>query len=122
MDYIQQLQEIKMRARKLRNNQTPTEKILWEEIRKRQIKNLRFLRQYPIIFSISGKVNYFIADFYCHDKKTILEIDGQIHLRQKDYDQMREETLKEMGFEVIRFTNEEILNNLDKVLEKLYNL
>lgn len=111
-----------MRARRLRNNQTETEKILWKKIRNRKINNLRFLRQFPIIFNINNKINYFIADFYCHEKKTVLEIDGKIHLKQKDYDEMREETLKEMGFKITRFTNEEILNNLDKVLEKIYNL
>ncbi|EKE06816.1 MAG: hypothetical protein ACD_18C00267G0001 [uncultured bacterium] len=122
LSYRQKLQEIKTRARRLRNNQTESEKILWDKIRNRKINNLRFLRQYPVIFNISGKVNYFIADFYCHEKKTILEIDGKIHLKQKDYDEMRGETLKEMGFEILRFKNEDVLNNLDKVLEKLNNL
>ncbi|MFA7245524.1 MAG: endonuclease domain-containing protein [Candidatus Magasanikbacteria bacterium] len=122
LPYRQKLQEIKTRARRLRNNQTESEKKFWEKIRKRQINNLKFLRQYPIIFNISSKVNYFIADFYCHEKKLIIEIDGGVHLKQKSYDEMRKETLKEMGFGIIRFTNEEILNNLESVLEKIYNL
>ncbi|MDD2656063.1 MAG: endonuclease domain-containing protein [Patescibacteria group bacterium] len=117
-----QLQEIKKRCRILRINQTRCESILWNCLRNRRFYNLKFYRQYPIKFIFDKKINYFIADFYCHERKLIIEVDGKVHEFQKDYDNMRENVLKEMGIKIIRFTNEEIEENINKVLLLLKNI
>lgn len=60
-----------------------------------------------------------MADFYCHEKKLVVEIDGKIHQRQKDYDELRTHIINALGMKVIRFRNEEIDENLQHVLEWL---
>ena len=57
-----------------------------------------------------------MADFYCHEKKLVLEIDGKIHLGQKDYDELRTHIINALGIKVIRFRNEEIEENFEEVL------
>jgi very-short-patch-repair endonuclease len=99
------------KAKELRKNMTETEKILWQYLRKDKINGLRFRRQHPI--------DIFIADFYCHKAKLVIEIDGYIHNHQKEYDIGRTEELKKYGLKVIRFTNEEVLKNIEKVVEKI---
>jgi leucyl-tRNA synthetase len=61
----------------------------------------------------------FIADFYCNEKKVIIEIDGEVHNTQIEYDEMRTEILEEMGYKLIRFRNEEVIAKLESVLLKL---
>jgi len=107
-------------ARKLRKNQTPAEKIFWENVRKRRQLGLKFLRQYLIEHEVyMGQSSYFIPDFYCHEIRLIVEIDGKIHEKQKDYDEARTYILKEMGYRIIRFTNQEVLTNISEVTKKL---
>ena len=75
-------------ARELRNNMTESEKLLWKELRGRKVSGLRFLRQHPILYKGNlSKYNYFIADFYCNEKKVIIEVDGPIHDGSEDYDE-----------------------------------
>jgi very-short-patch-repair endonuclease len=107
-------------CRKLRSNQTPAEKILWEEIRKRNIGGQKFLRQFPI-FIIQGlnKKTWYIADFYCAKHKLVIEVDGPIHLLKKEYDNNRDLAMKEWGFFVLRFTNNEVLDDLHSVIIKI---
>ena len=101
--------QIVKRCRRLRRNQTKSEKFLWERIRNRKIKGLKFLRQHPFIYQANGfNLNYFIADFYCAEKKIIIELDGEIHEIQKEYDENRDSILQEMGIKVTRFKNGEI--------------
>ena len=76
-------------ARNLRKNATKAEKIFWESVRNRKIKNKKFYRQYPIEFEYYDKIRHFIADFYCHECKLVVEIDGGIHETQKEYDSPR---------------------------------
>jgi very-short-patch-repair endonuclease len=103
-------------ARELRKNQTPAEKLLWEQIRNRKLSNCKFLRQHPIPYrNFNNSISYFIPDFYCADKKLIIELDGKIHDFQKEYDQNREAILKDSDMSVLRFKNEE-LNDLNKIL------
>jgi len=107
-------------ARKLRKNQTPAEKIFWENVRKRKQLGLKFLRQYLIEHEVyMGQSSYFVPDFYCHEIKLIVEIDGKIHEKQKDYDETREDILKEMNYRIIRFTNQEVLTNISDVTKRL---
>ena len=76
------------RSRRLHKNPTESEIILWKYLRKRQMSGLRFFRPHPIKFHINNKIYYFIADFYCHEKKLVIELDGKNHKRQKDYDKL----------------------------------
>jgi len=95
-------------ARLLREKMTRSEKMLWEKLNRKQIHGLRFRRQHPI--------DIFIADFYCHKVKLVVEIDGEIHNNQKDYDIGRSAEMEKYDIKVIRFTNEEVEFNIEKVL------
>ncbi len=107
-------------AREMRKNPTYAEKQMWINLRKKRLCGLKFNRQFIIEHSrILGFTQYYIADFHCHEEKLIIEIDGDVHLEQIEYDKLREETLKEMGFRIIRFKNEEVKNNLTHVLNKI---
>ena len=100
-------------ARELRKSQTPSEKILWQALRNRQLLNLKFHRQYVI----AG----FILDFYCPAMKLGIEVDGGVHNLKdiKIYDTEREKIIKEHGIAIIRFTNNNIKNNLPAVLDQI---
>ena len=102
-----------IKARILRENMTEPEKKLWERLSKNQIEGLKFRRQHPILF--------YIADFYCHALHLIIEIDGGYHdtIEQKVKDDERTEHLKSNGITLIRFANEEVLNNMDGVIEEI---
>jgi len=105
-------------CRELRKKQTPAEDILWKNLRNRNFKKLKFLRQHPVcVESRFGKNLYYIPDFYCHKAKLVIEADGPVHLFKKDYDKNRDEVLSGLGLKILRFTNNEILNELDKVLD-----
>ncbi len=107
------------RARKLRQNMTPEERLLWANFRNRRFKGLKFLRQHPIVYEIiNNKRLFFIADFYCAEKKLVVEVDGKIHDFQKDYDERRDEILRNLDLRVLRIKNEEI-NNVSDVLAKI---
>jgi very-short-patch-repair endonuclease len=107
-------------ARKLRKNQTPTEKLFWEKVRNRRMFNKKMNRQFIIEHAnIMGNKQFFIVDFYCHEKKLIIELDGKIHDCQVTYDLERESILKQMGFQIIRFKNEEVLRHWNTVEQKL---
>jgi len=97
----------KTRCRNLRNNMTKAERFLWEELRKKQISGFRFRRQ----FSISR----FIVDFYCLEAKLVIEVDGGYHKFQRDYDHAREEIIKSFNIDILRFTNEEVIENWEIV-------
>jgi very-short-patch-repair endonuclease len=67
---------------------------MWELLRDRKLMNYKFSRQYPIVISATkGKRIFYIADFFCHALRLIIEIDGPIHEKQKSYDQARDKTL-----------------------------
>jgi cyclase len=100
------------RAKKLRNNVTPTEMILWGRL-KEYFPNLKFRRQHP--------VSLYIVDLYCHTEKLVIEIDGSIHDLEevKISDEIRQKDLEYLGLKVIRFTTNEIKNNLEAVLQTI---
>ena len=109
-------------ARELRKNQTDAEKKFWSYMRDRKFNDYKFLRQHPILFEYYGKERFFIADFYCREMHLVVEIDGGIHEEQEDYDQIRTEIMKiQKNLKVVRFRNDEVLINIDKVLSKLYH-
>jgi very-short-patch-repair endonuclease len=109
-------------ARELRKEQTPAEELLWQKLRNRKLSGLKFDRQFPIVVPVyNHPSNYFIADFYCHEKKLVLKLDGDIHLgrRISEHDTARTHYLKQTGIRVLRFKNEEVLNNTGEVLKKI---
>ncbi len=99
-------------AEVLRKNMTIAEKIVWERLCKNQL-GVRIRRQHPVW--------KYIADYYCHELKLIIEIDGEIHLlkESKEYDVGRESTLNEFGIEIIRFTNDQVINEIELVIEEI---
>ncbi len=108
------------RARELRQNMTEAEKMLWKELRNRKFLKLKFLRQHPIIYQVSdNRPYYFIADFYCAEKKLVVEVDGKIHDFQKEDDQHREDILRSLDFNVLRIKNEEVKRDIRLVMEKI---
>ena len=106
-------------ARDLRKRSTVAEDALWQIVRNRRFHGLKFKRQCPIEFDFDGAKRFFIADFFCHEKKVVVEIDGGIHESQKEYDKIRDEIMIILGLRIIRFSNLEVLNDLDKVKEEL---
>lgn len=106
-------------SRRLRKDQTHAETILWERLRNRKFLNKKFLRQHPIFFQIEGSRRLFVADFYCAEKKLVIEIDGGIHLQQCENDQYRELIIHALGMEVVRVTNKMIENDIDCFLNEV---
>ena len=113
------MQKITEIVRELRKKSTPAEKELWQKLRAHRFMGLKFKRQEPIIFEYDNKKHFFVADFLCLNNKMIIEVNGKIHDYQRDHDMIREDILVTLGYRVIRYKNEEILNNVNKVLMKL---
>ncbi len=103
--------DILEKAKALRKNVTGAEKVLWERLKNKQVLKLRFRRQHPI--------DIFIADFYCHTVRLVIELDGKIHKIQKEYDEARTAEMEQFDIQVIRFKNEEIENDIESVIKKI---
>jgi very-short-patch-repair endonuclease len=104
--------KLKERAKMLRKNMTQAEKIFWNKILKTKVNfPFRFLRQRPI--------DNYIVDFYCPALKLIIEIDGGIHEQQGEYDEERTNILEAYGLTVIRYKNNDIINNTEMIKEHL---
>jgi very-short-patch-repair endonuclease len=101
------------RARELRRDMTPAEKILWEELRANKL-GVHFRRQQVI----AG----FIVDFYCHKSALVVEVDGDVHDLQKEEDARRERALSELGLRIVRFRNDEVLKNVSMVATKIQKI
>ena len=101
------------RRRELRRNQTEAEKVLWGHLRNKKIQSLKFWRQYS--------VGPFIVDFYCPSKRLAIELDGGHHSEEASsvYDQERTDYLNGKDIRVIRFWNNEVLNNIEGVLNRI---
>jgi len=112
MELVHNNQKFLERRRELRKNQTPTEQKLWWQLRG-GIFGVRFKRQH----SIGG----YILDFYCAEKRLIVELDGEIHNtgEAKEYDAVRDKYFKELGYTSIRFSNKEVETDIRKVIEKI---
>lgn len=98
-------------ARSGRKDSTDAERLLWQRLRNRQLGGYKFRRQYPI-------KNY-ILDFYCVEKQLVIELDGSQHISRKYYDSKRTVELEVLGIHVIRFWNNDVLQNIDGVLEQI---
>ncbi|MBV6393013.1 MAG: hypothetical protein KPEEDBHJ_02243 [Anaerolineales bacterium] len=98
------------RAKELRREMTPAEKLLWQEVRAKKL-GVRFRRQQVI----AG----FIVDFYCHRAALVVEVDGDVHDLQKEEDERREKVLSAMGLKIVRFRNDEVMKRLSAVVGKI---
>ncbi|MGE5382769.1 MAG: endonuclease domain-containing protein [Omnitrophica WOR_2 bacterium] len=100
-------------AKGLRRYQTSAELLLWEALRSRKVNGMKFRRQHPI--------RSFIVDFYCHEAQLIIELDGSIHDQPEvvERDSMRTTAFEELQLKVIRFRNEEVVNDLNSVINKI---
>jgi very-short-patch-repair endonuclease len=109
------IQALRERRRQLRRNMTPSEKILWNKLRNKQILNLRFLRQYGI--------GSYVLDFYCPKLRLAVEVDGPNHLvkSQIEYDKVRQETIENVSVTFLRFTNNMVLENIKQVVKEIKN-
>lgn len=101
------------RAGELRKQTTPAEQKLWAHLRLMRDQGIHFRRQHAI--------ESFITDFCAPRKKLIIELDGSQHLEQKDYDEERTQFLEAQGYRVLRFWNNDVMNNMDAVLKAIWN-
>ena len=97
----------------LRLSQTNAENILWYYLKNRNMKGLKFRRQHVL--------QGYIVDFVCLEKKLIIELDGSQHAEQETYDAIRTKALRNDGFKVIRFWNNEVLENIGVILDVIYS-
>jgi very-short-patch-repair endonuclease len=112
LPYKRKLTEL---ARKNRSNPSPAEKKIWSKVLcRKQFKGYKFTRQKPL--------GGYIVDFYCSKLQLVIEIDGDSHVENKEYDETRTEVLSQLGLRVLRYTNREVLNNLDGVYQNLMQI
>jgi len=104
-----------LKAKELRNKLTTSEKLLGDELKENKLLGYKFRGQHPI--------GIYIVDFYAHKLKLVIEVDGKHHLNydQKIWDKERTEFLEFNGLKVLRFTNEEVLENIEFVIQKIKN-
>jgi len=106
-----QWDRLKPNARRLRQNQTAAEAKLWKALRKSQVAGLKFRRQHAL--------DRYIVDFYCHEKRLSIEVDGPIHCATEQEDAIRGQIIESRGITVLRFKNEEVFDDLPSVLERI---
>jgi len=99
-------------ARQLRKHSTLMEAKLWHQLKSRQVSGLKFRRQCP--------VGPYIVDFVSFEKMLVIEVDGSQHALQREYDEIRTQFLNSLGYKVIRFWNNEVQNQFDAVMEKIF--
>jgi very-short-patch-repair endonuclease len=100
-------------ARNLRQRQTSAETLLWELLRGEQLNGLKFRRQHPI------RGTSYIADFYCHEASLVVELDGPIHDQQRSVDALRQADIEALGLRVLRFTNQQVIEQTEMVLQSI---
>jgi very-short-patch-repair endonuclease len=104
------------RAKSLRRVSTPSEETLWERLRDRQVAGLKFRRQVPI--------GPYIADFFCHELRLVLELDGSIHDEEPQiaHDENRDANLQDLGYRILRFPNRIVQEDIGSILEAIRRL
>ena len=104
---------LKQYSRQLRGNMTDAERCLWAKVRTKQLEGYQFYRQKPI--------GDYIADFFCPRAKLVIKVDGSHHFSDEmtEYDRIRNEYLSSPGLRVLRFTNTEVLTNIEGVVERI---
>ena len=111
---LQRIEEGKLRAaREFRSKMTHGEKALWEKVRRRQIRGMKFRRQQII--------EGFVVDFFCEKAKLVVEVDGQVHsdTNQQEWDRHRTKVFGARGVDVIRFHNDEVLDSIESVVTRI---
>ena len=98
-------------AKALRGNPTKAEKLLWNKLKSRKLDGIKFRFQVPY--------DSFILDFLCPSNKIIIELDGPIHNLQKQHDKARDEYFEAKGYRILRFSNDEVVYNIEKVLKRI---
>ena len=108
-----QWRKLKPLAREMRHNSTPAEDVLWQRIRNRRVVGTKFRRQHAI--------GYFIVDFVCLKRQFVVEVDGDVHNlpEHQVYDRQRQTWLENAGFRVVRFTNAQVMQETDVVIEAI---
>jgi very-short-patch-repair endonuclease len=104
-------QDKRQAAAEHRRPQTDAEAVLWSRLRHNRLRNFHFRRQQIL----AG----FIVDFYCHEARPVVEVDGCVHVDQPEYDRERDSVLAQLDLCVLRFTNDQVLNNLKGVMLKI---
>ena len=111
---------IKQLCRDLRKRQTLAEQVLWKLLRNRRLDGYKFLRQHPLAkISVNGKISFYIADFYCAEKRIAIEADGPIHDDRKEYDANRDEVIQFYNIRTMRFKNDRVINDSAAVLDEI---
>ncbi len=105
---------VKSRARELRRRMTMPERLLWSRLRGRRLNGLKFKRQHPI-----GR---YVADFFCHEKRLVVELDGMSHDGRRSEDASRTARLERTGLCVVRVTNDQAMRDLDAVCDYLIRI
>jgi very-short-patch-repair endonuclease len=115
--------EIKQIARSLCRNQTESEDLFWQEFQNRKFNGLKFNRQFPIIYQTQNTNEhfFFVSDFFCFEKKLVIELDGAKHQFQKEKDYNRDKVIEGLGLKILRIENEE-LKDLEKIKRKIVNI
>ncbi len=103
--------EMLQRSRELRDQETPAEEILWSHLRARRLDGIHFRRQHAI--------GSYIVDFCAASRRLVIELDGGVHQAQAAQDAERTRSLESRGYRVIRFRNSEVMERLERVLEKI---
>jgi very-short-patch-repair endonuclease len=104
-------EKLKPLARQMRHEPTPAEDALWAKLRNRRLNDTKFRRQHAVY--------RFIVDFYCAEARLVIEVDGDIHEYTREEDAIRQEFLESLGLRVIRFTNAEVIRQMDGVMEMI---
>ena len=117
--YSEEMIAVSEIVRNLRKRSTKAEACFWKAVRNRQFDGEKFHRQYPVYFEYEKLKHFFVADFYCAKYKLIIEIDGSIHDSHKERDEYRTELLNLLGYQVIRFRNDEVIRDIDAVFEHI---
>ncbi|MGV3628756.1 MAG: endonuclease domain-containing protein [Betaproteobacteria bacterium] len=99
------------RSRKLRSTLTDAEQLLWRHLRQKQMAGIKFRRQHP--------VGPYVIDFACLSAKLAIEVDGGQHAEMESKDAQRDAFLAQNGFRVLRFWNNEVLDNIEGVMEQI---
>ncbi len=100
-------------AEEPRKNMTPAEKVIWQKLKNRKVRGCRFRQQHPL--------KEFIADFFCYEALLVINLDGEIHnqVRQSEGDRERTQILIELGINNLRFSNQEVFENIEKVIQRI---
>jgi very-short-patch-repair endonuclease len=105
------MNQARSRARELRQNLTDVERLLWQRLRYWQVDACKFRRQQPL--------GHYIVDFVCLQRRLIVELDGGQHAGQENYDNERDAWLRDQGFVILRFWNNDVLTNMDGIVEQI---